>query len=122
MPRVEVTLNGKPYALACEDGQEPRLRELAAYVDSRLRQLSGGAPVGGESQWLALMTLVLADELFDMQAELQAVRTARRTAETAAAPPAPAPAPPDLPAEKVADAVETLAKRIEDIAARLERA
>jgi len=114
MARVEIALNGRAYALACEDGQEQRLRDLAAYVDARLREIGGAAPNGSEAHLLALVTLTLADEIFDLRSELRAARGGR--------PPAPTPAAVPADTENVVAAVDSLAKRIEDIAARLERA
>jgi len=111
MRRVDVTLNGRPYAVACEAGQEARLKQLAAYVDARLREVSGSAVVGSEAQVLALTALVLADQLFDLKAEYDALASR--------APQGSAPREDD---EMVVAAVDHLAKRIEDIAARLERA
>ena len=36
MSQVAVTVNGRPYKIACDDGQEPRIRRLAQYVDARV--------------------------------------------------------------------------------------
>ncbi|WP_207476733.1 cell division protein ZapA [Arenibaculum pallidiluteum] len=105
MPRVDVTLNGRTYSVACEEGQENRVRELGRHVEGKLRQvLSRGAGGANEPQLLVLAALMVADELFDLRAEL--------AAQTAA-----------LPREDagVADAVDQLAQRIEAIAARLDR-
>ncbi|HYE48961.1 MAG TPA: cell division protein ZapA [Azospirillaceae bacterium] len=116
MARVEITLNGRTYPLACEDGQEQRLRELGAYVDARLKEIASGAAAGSEAQLLVLTSLVLADEIFELRS---AQLGARRGAPAAA--PAQGPATPSE-GEAVVSAVDNLAKRIEDIAARLERA
>ena len=116
MARLDITLNGRAYAVACDDGQEQRLRELAAYVDARLREVSAGVVGTSEAHKLALATLMLADEIFDLRAD---AARGRRPA------PQPQAAQPDAAAgeeEAVVAAVDNLAKRIEDIAARLERA
>ena len=113
MRRVDVTLNGRPYAVACEAGQEARLKQLAAYVDARVREVAGTAgTAGSEAQVLVLTALVLADQLFDLRAEYDAL--AARAPQGAAVP--------REDDEMVVAAVDHLAKRIEDIAARLERA
>lgn len=122
MARVEVVVNGRGYMVACEDGQEGRIRELAAMVDETLREIAGDRPSGSEPQLLLVTSLVLADRLQEMQAEVQALRGAR----LGIAQPAPIQVPPAPRApsddEAVVSAVDTLAKRIEDIAARLDRA
>lgn len=63
MAKVDIDVNGRPYRMLCENGQEERLRELAGYVDGRLRQLTGGGRSGSEAQMLLMTCLVLADEL-----------------------------------------------------------
>ncbi|MFM2045611.1 MAG: hypothetical protein RLY86_4187 [Pseudomonadota bacterium] len=130
MARVDITLNGRAYALACEDGQEPRLRELAGYVDGKLAEITGETAGGSEAQLLVLTTLVLADEIFDLQQDLEGLRRAREMARPdpaaiAAAAAAAAAATADATAaeeERMAAALESLAQRIEDIAQRIERA
>lgn len=120
MRRVDFTLNGRNHSLNCEDGQEKRLLELAAYVDARMQELTGGA-AGHEVQNLIATCIVLADELMEARAEAKALRAGHAPAPIIHQPP---PAPGTGPADeaKVVAAVDTLAKRIEDIAARLERA
>ena len=39
MAQVSVEVNGRPYVIGCEDGQEKRLTELAATVDAQIRQV-----------------------------------------------------------------------------------
>ena len=111
MARVDLEVNGRFYQLHCEDGQEQRLRDLAAYVDGRLKQVTGGGRSGSDTQMLVVTALVLADELQEL--------TAGRG--LAAPRPGPSPAPSVDEAEAVA-AIDTVARRIEEVAARLERA
>lgn len=107
MTRVDLELNGRFYQLHCEDGQEQRLRDLAAYVEGRLRQVTGGGKSGTDAQMLVVTALVLADELQD--------------ALTGRGLPVAKPAFSMDEAEAVA-AIDTVARRIEEVAARLERA
>ncbi|QJE73347.1 cell division protein ZapA [Aerophototrophica crusticola] len=120
MARVEVVVNGRGYMVACEDGQEGRIRELAGVVDETLREIAGDRPSGSEPQLLLVTSLVLADRLQELQAEVQALRGARLGLAPAA--PIQVPARGAAEDEAVVSAVDTLAKRIEDIAARLDRA
>ncbi len=41
MSSVNVTINGKNYRMACEEGQEDHLRSLAEKLDSYVGQLKG---------------------------------------------------------------------------------
>jgi len=114
MPRVDITLNGRSYLIGCEEGQEARLRQLANYLEGQVRAVAGRAPLAGEGQTLAMAALLVTDQLFDLKAEFDALAAARHSAPPAGM------APEDE--EVVVAAVDHLAKRIEDIAARLERA
>lgn len=136
MPRVEIVLNGRIYAVNCEVGEEARVRELGAYIDSHLRDIALSAPGGSDAHILMLTSLVLADRVFDLMAEVSQLRAQVQAARTLAAqapaaipaapevvappPPPPPPPPPEMDGA-VVSAVDNLAKRLEDIAARLER-
>ncbi len=115
MPKVDININGRLYAVACDEGQEGRVRELAGIVDSRVRQLTGPGPVGGvgETQILVLAGLMLADELSETKAALETQPK-----------PEPAPVPTLDPEEEdlLIAAVDHLTDRIGVIADRLGRA
>ncbi len=120
MPRVEITLNGRSHAVACEPGEETRLRNLVAYVDASMRQMAKVAPGGTEAQILVLTALRMADKYFDLKDEYDTL--AARPPVTVSGPPAPDPALPREQEDMMVAAVDHLARRIEDIAARLEGA
>lgn len=67
MAEVKITVNDKSFNLACADGDEQRLQNLASYVDERLRTIADSGVVRRESDLMALTAMVLADELFDAQ-------------------------------------------------------
>jgi cell division protein ZapA len=115
MPRVDITLNGRSYLIGCEEGQEARLRQLANYLEGQVRAVTARAPLAGEGQTLAMAALLVTDQLFDLKSEYDALAAASREQ-----PPPAGMSPEDE--EVVVAAVDHLAKRIEDIAARLERA
>lgn len=108
MAEVSVTIHGKVYGIACDDGQERRVQELAKYVDMRLREIAGAGAASNESHLLVLTALVLADEIFDMKATRHA--------------PA-APVGEDRLSEEdeamIVDAINHLAARIDSVADRL---
>ena len=41
MNHINVTINGRQYRMACEEGQEMRLLRLAENLESRVEQLRG---------------------------------------------------------------------------------
>lgn len=69
MPRVDITVNGRPYPVACGTGEEQRVRDLAAYVDRKMSQV-GGSGGGSEAHRLVLASILLADELHEIKAKL----------------------------------------------------
>jgi cell division protein ZapA len=111
MSEVAVTVNHRPYKITCDDGQEPRIRRLAQYVDARVGEFVKGIGQVGEARLLLLTALVIADELSDANEALQEERSRLRAAEAEAA---------DA-ADAAASGVHGIAQRIEAIAARLER-
>ena len=114
MPRVNINLNGRSYVVACEEGQESRLRQLAGFLDSQLKAIAARASAASEAQLLVLASLTIIDQLFDLKEEVQALSNQRGAA--------PAQAQENGEEKVVIAAVDLLAKRIEDIAAKLERA
>ena len=67
MPQIEISLNGRRYPVACEPGEEERVRSVAAFVDGRLAELKATAVHASDTQLLVMASLLLADELFDMR-------------------------------------------------------
>ena len=109
MGEVVVKINGRDFPLTCADGQEPRTRRLAQYVDGKIAEFSKSLGQIGESRLLLLAALVIADELSDTGEALQQERnrpSAPELAEAAAA----------------ASEINGIAERIEGIAAALESA
>lgn len=104
MAQVTVTVNGRSYPIACKEGEEARIGELARYVDSKMRNFAQEFGNVGEARLLLLTALVLADELADAQAATGRARAAGNGAGEG----------------KIAAGIDNLAARLEAIAARLE--
>jgi cell division protein ZapA len=84
MAQVNVTINGRQYRMACEDGQEEHLTRLAADVDARIEQLRGSFGEVGDARLTVMAALTLADELTEagrrirhLEEELSGLRDAR---------------------------------------------
>jgi len=67
MAQISVSINGKPYPLACADGEEDRLRKLASYVDSKTKDIAGKLGHVNEARLILMAALMIADELHDSQ-------------------------------------------------------
>lgn len=72
MSLVNVMVNNRAYTIACDDGEEDHLRELAAQVDAKVRELLGSVGQVGEQRLLLMAALLLADEHHDVSVRLGA--------------------------------------------------
>jgi len=72
MSTIGVRINGKEYFLACDDGQEERLRLLADDVDERVRAITfrNGANIG-EVMTLLMASITMADELIENKKKIE---------------------------------------------------
>ena len=70
MAQVTLSVNGRPYAVGCEDGQEAHLTELARLFDTQVRQVSQDVGQLGETRLFLMAALLLADELSDLRGRL----------------------------------------------------
>lgn len=104
MPQVSVIINGRAYPVACDEGQEQRIRDLARVIDGKVGTFARQLGQAGEARLLVMAALVLADELVEANEALNHMRAQ--------------PAGPDGAA--AADGIDQLAARIEAVAARLE--
>lgn len=108
MAQIDVTINGRSYRIACDDGQEDHILKLADYVDRRVAELVSALGQAGEARLLVMASLLIADELSEAFAQLQAKGEPGETVARAEA--------------SLAALTDALAERIETIAARLEAA
>ncbi len=107
MGQLTITVNGRDYDLACENGEEERLMSLARAVDRQVGALAARSGPVDETRLMLMASLVLADRLDDALGELEALRRN-------------APAAAGLSGAALVADLEALADRIEEIAARLE--
>ncbi|WP_416897993.1 MAG: cell division protein ZapA [Minwuia sp.] len=74
MPQVKVTVNGRDHLIGCGDGEEDRVRELAAYVDRRANELVDGGARVPDSRLMLMTALLIADDLATAYDELDSAR------------------------------------------------
>lgn len=84
MGQVSVTLNGRTYRLACGDGEEARLAEIATYVKSKLDQLAIEFGQAGDDRLLLMTALLVTDELYDLKSACEGAGEAAETLKAAA--------------------------------------
>lgn len=109
MSQVNVTINGRPYEIACDDGQEQRLLALSRYLDARVAELAQQVGAVGELRLMVMTALLVADELQDALSQLEELEEGQGAGA-------------DNVEAAAAGALEDCARRLEAIAARLEGA
>ena len=84
MSQVTVTINGRQFRLACEDGEEEHLTRLAGDLDRRIEELRKRFGEIGDTRLTIMAALTVADELTDagrkvrrLEEELNALQNAR---------------------------------------------
>ena len=116
MPQVSVTINGRQFRMACEEGEEEHLLQLAADLDTRITRLRGRFGEIGDTRLTVMAALTLADELSEAREKLQRVEPELATLQDASAVSA------DRAQETqgaIAAALNAAAERIESLTKRL---
>ena len=87
MSHINVTINGRQYRMACEEGQEVRLLKLAEGLETRIQSLRGKFGEIGDARLTVMAALTVCDELIDagnrirtMEQELTELRDFRNAA------------------------------------------
>ena len=106
MAQVDVSVNGQSYRIACEDGQEDRLVDLAAMVDEKVIELVNQIGQVGSNRLLVMAALIIADELVDLKNEVGCSRELED----------------DIKQEDMVLTLQEITKRIENIADKVEQA
>jgi cell division protein ZapA len=87
MSHINVTINGRQYRMACEEGQEAQLVDLAESFETKIQGLRGKFGEIGDARLTVMAALTVCDELIDAQQraraleeELNALRNVRMIA------------------------------------------
>ena len=111
MGQVVVTIAGRSFRLACEDGDEPRLAALAQTFDATVDELRGSFGEVGDTRLAVMAGLVMTDRLGEAQAQIE--RLSAQVAELQA----------QLAQVQSSNAGtdDQIRQRVDDLAARLEQ-
>ncbi|WP_330083895.1 cell division protein ZapA [Methylocystis iwaonis] len=118
MAAVIVSIAGRTYRLSCDDGEEPRLEELARYVEGKILSMKDNFREIGEQRVVVMAALSIADEAADarnkaqaLEAEVAALRAELDAVKKAAV----------ALEERAVAAVDDAAKRLERLEADLRK-
>lgn len=116
MAQVTVTIDGKAYRMACEEGQEGHLTELAARFDRYVAHLKSQFGEIGDLRITVMAGIMVMDELSEVSRRLKTLEgemeTIRRSRDAVAA-------GAQHTEEMTATAIEEMSQRILEIAARI---
>ena len=73
MSHINVTINGRQYRMACEEGQEVRLLKLAESFEARIGSLRGKFGEIGDARLTVMAALTVCDELLDANNRIRAL-------------------------------------------------
>jgi cell division protein ZapA len=71
MSQVNVSINGRQFRMACEDGEEARLSRLAEELDASIATLRTRFGEIGDTRLTVMAALTLADQLSETKEKLQ---------------------------------------------------
>jgi cell division protein ZapA len=110
MGQVNVTISGKTYRMACEDGEEDHLVALAARLNASIEQLRARFGEIGDQRLTVMAAITLADQSAEAERRVAELRVSMSSLEEANA---------GLAEQREAEARE-LTFALDDVSARLE--
>ncbi|WP_370401223.1 cell division protein ZapA [Sulfitobacter sp. JB4-11] len=125
MPEVRITIGGRQFEVACQEGEEGYLHSAAKMLDDEAQVLSDQVGRMPESRMLLMAGLLLADKAASVDDRIAEVRAqlAEREAELAGlrnASPQPERVEVPVVPQSVTDTLAELAARAEALAAQVE--
>ncbi|MBV1704439.1 MAG: cell division protein ZapA [Hyphomicrobiales bacterium] len=105
MAHVSVTIAGRPYRMACAEGDEARLTDLAAKVDARIVEMRGSFGEIGDQRLTVMAAVTFADETAEAKAKVASLEAELARGRAGA--------------EEARAALETARDRVERVAASL---
>ncbi|MET1412670.1 cell division protein ZapA [Roseibium sp. HPY-6] len=67
MSQITVTINGKSFRMACDDGEEDRLMGLAARFDGWISELKGAFGEIGDQRLTVMAGIMATDQLSELE-------------------------------------------------------
>jgi cell division protein ZapA len=102
-----MTINGRSYRMACDDGQEDHLMALGAQLNGTIDDLRRAFGEIGDQRLIVMAAITLADELSEMRDRVRKLEESMNKLAQSAAD------------TSLADAIGRSADRVADIARRL---
>ena len=71
MAQVNLTVNGRIYRMACEDGEEEHVNQLGERFDEAIKELRGVLGEIGDQRLMVMAGILMTDRLGDAEARLK---------------------------------------------------
>ena len=126
MPQVEITIGGRTFDVACQDGEEHFLHSAAGMLDAEATHLASQIGRLPEARMLLMAGLMLADKTAGLQDQVRTLQgeasELRAAIETLKSQPAPAPQRVEVPVvpTEITEALAEIAARAEALAEKVE--
>ncbi|AOZ69684.1 cell division protein ZapA [Rhodobacter xanthinilyticus] len=124
MPEVKVTIGGRDFDVACQQGEEHFLRAAAGMLDTEAQVIMGQIGRMPESRMLLMAGLMLADKTASMEDQLRLAQEKLDALEAEIADLRANPAKVEVPVipAQVSETLAEIAARAEALAERVEEA
>ena len=88
MSQVIITINYREYPISCDNGQEIQIMKLGRLLDEKAKSLTSALGHINENQLLAMVGLLLADELSELKKTVSSAPAAQASSTPTPASPA----------------------------------
>ena len=105
MAQVSLTIDGRKYRVACNEGEEARLESLAGVIDDKIGEMRKAFGEIGDQRLVIMAALTIADNLAEARDQVAAERERSDAAEERA--------------QAIASSLDKLGLRLESLAQRL---
>ena len=111
LAELDVSINGRSYRIACEDGEEDRLLQLSEHLDRHASKLSQSMGEVGEARLMLMAGLLVGDELIEALDRIDELREELAGANAG-----------NVGTGEHSEAINQAASRIEELAGRIKTA
>lgn len=73
MPQINVTINGRSFRMACDDGEEDRLIGLASRFDGWISELRGAFGEIGDQRLMVMAGIMATDQLSELEKKVSSL-------------------------------------------------
>ncbi|MBV8795794.1 MAG: cell division protein ZapA [Hyphomicrobiales bacterium] len=105
MSEVSVTIGGRKFRFACNEGEEARLESLAGMMDEKIGEMRAASGEIGDQRLVMMAALAIADNLTEARETAEAERKRSEASEQRA--------------QAMASRLDELGSRLESVVARL---